>query len=274
MKELLDKYSVSRAELINAVRGKSKDPITQLVNRPGSLDVDRWSYTICDAQTLGVFPGRFAGNYVNDPFKNIALYDGEIVFLDLDSVANCLELRVNMFEKFYKSPELRAKEAFSGKVAKELLDRGVITRESIFKIGDIDFDKLVREYGGELGKRLYSLDGFDSYGPVNASEKELENFLGQITDHPFVVKRHKAFDAGIETPVMIDGTIKTYKEWNYRHAIQLKHRMSEWSHNTHVYGYENDSVLKDAVDKALREFGIDLSARLEYFMDWEHLDSD
>ncbi|MBN2094523.1 MAG: hypothetical protein JW727_00595 [Candidatus Aenigmarchaeota archaeon] len=262
---LLDKYSVSRGELVDAVRGRGKNPITQLINRPGSLDVDRCSYTAYDSQNLGMVPwGCIEAQ--PDPFSSIDLYNGEIVFLDPDSVAKCLDSRVNLFERFYKNPCLRAKEAFAGEVARELMDKGIIDHKSIFRMVDVEYDKLVLKHGGILGERLYRLDGFDSYGSVQAGEAELKGHLQQITDRPFVIKRHKVFDPGVETPVVVDGTVMPYREWNPVHAGQLKRRMGKWD-RTFVYGYENDKVLERAVDGARREFGFDAATRMEEMME-------
>ncbi len=253
--EFLSKYSISKKEVINLVRGRDKSPLGQLVSSKNSIDVDRWAYVNNDASQLGLMPIAWIENGVIDPFDYFTIQKGEVVFTDSKLVSQFLEKRVKMFEDVYRNSELMAKEAFLGQITKDLFEKEIITKDSIFRMVDDDFNFLVRKYGGEIGRNLFSFGGFTKYDAVNASEKDVSDFLEQITDRPFAVKNEGPTNPAVGTPVMIDGEVKPYEEWEPWHSQNLKQRMAAWNH-TMVYGYEDDRKLAEAVCRAKEQFGV------------------
>jgi len=253
--EFLRKHSISKKEIINLVRGRDKSPLGQLVSSRNSIDVDRWAYVNNDASQLGLMPIAWIENGVIDPFDYFTIQKGKVVFTDSKLVSQFLEKRVKMFEDVYRNSELMAKEAFLGQITKDLLEKEVITKDSIFRMVDDDFNFIIEKYGGEVGRKLFSFGGFTTYDAINASEKDVSDFLGQNTDRPFAVKNEGSTNPAVGTPVMIDNEVKTYKEWEPWHAQNLQQRMSAWNH-TIVYGYEDDRKLAEAVCKAKKHFGV------------------
>ncbi len=253
--ELLEECSISKKELTKAVTGKSNSPIGQLINSKDTIDVDRWSYANWDASILGMLPNRWRGCQVTDPFKHIMVENGKVIFTDFDSVSQLLEARAQMFERVYRNPQLMAKEAFLGQITRSLLEKGIITEDSVFEMVDQDFEALVKEHGGEICRKIFGFDGFDTYGMVSAKKEDVTDFLKQNTERPFAIKKPKRCNPAVETPVMIDGKIDTYRNFEPEHAYELEQRMSAWNHTT-VYGYENDRELAEAVFKAKKHFGV------------------
>jgi len=270
--KLLDKYSVRKKDLVEVVTGKSKSIMSRLINSKDSLDVDRWSYTIYDAWTLDLISKlkpkkmryvplknivlKVDNRYVPNPFKHITIDDNELVFNDMKSLSDTLELRIRMSTDVYNNPELLAREAFLENISKDMLERGIINKESIFKMGDDDFKKLVCKYGGEVGKKLFQLFKFQSYGTVNADEKTVNDFLASNVKTPFAVKRQRKFNTAADSLVMVDGKVDTYRNWRPDHALSMEERMASLE-KTFVYGLADDDKLSEEVQRAQEKFGVD-----------------
>jgi HD superfamily phosphohydrolase len=252
---LLEKYSISKNEIIDVVTGKSKNPIGQLINSKDSIDVDRWSYVNADAMKLDMLPKIWDGRYVADPFKNVTICDRKVVFTDFESVSQLLEARTQMFEKVYKNSELMAKEAFLEHISKSLLEKGIITVGPLLEMVDYQFEALIQKHGNQIGVDLFRYETFDSHGTADTSENNVINFLKQNTNRPFAVKKPKSVNPATGTPVMIESKVDTYRNWEPWRARFLEQRMSALSHTT-VYGYKNDQELGGAVYKAQKRFGV------------------
>ena len=254
VEKLMDKHSVNRNDVIDAVIGRRKDPLGQLINSTNALDADRVTYTNSDASNLGVLPKTWLGPYIVNPFDDATIDNGRLVFTRIDDVAQILEARGQMFEKYYRSSEIMAKESFIAKVARQLIDRGIIKEESLLEMEDKEFRDIVCKHGGEIGRSIFQFGRFETHGMVTASEEDVSNFIGQLTKRPFGVKKLKNVNPAIETLVMVDDEIQPYKIWEPFHANWLKERLSVWGY-TAVYGYERDRELHEATRKAQERFG-------------------
>jgi HD superfamily phosphohydrolase len=269
--KLLDKYAVRKKDLVEVVTGKSKSIMSQLINSKGSLDVDRWSYTIYDAWNLDLISRskkpkkmryaplknivlRVDNRYVPNPFKHITIDDNKIVFNDMKNLSDTLELRIKMSTDVYNNPELLAREAFLENISKDMLEKGIINKESIFKMGDEDFKELVCKHGGEIGNKLFQFFKFQSYGTVDADEKIVREFLASNVRTPFAVKRQRKFNTAADSLVMVDGTVDMYRNWRPGHALSMEGRMSSLE-KTFVYGLVDDDKLSKEVQKAQEKFG-------------------
>jgi HD superfamily phosphohydrolase len=269
--KILDKYAVRKKDLVEVVTGKSKSIMSQLINSKGSLDVDRWSYTIYDAWNLDLISRskkpkkmryaplknivlRVDNRYVPNPFKHITIDDNKIVFNDMKNLSDTLELRIKMSTDVYNNPELLAREAFLENISKDMLEKGIINKESIFKMGDEDFKELVCKHGGEIGNKLFQFFKFQSYGTVDADEKIVREFLASNVRTPFAVKRQRKFNTAADSLVMVDGTVDMYRNWRPGHALSMEGRMSSLE-KTFVYGLVDDDKLSKEVQKAQEKFG-------------------
>jgi HD superfamily phosphohydrolase len=271
--ELLDRYSVKKRELVDVVTGKSNSIMGQLINSKDSLDIDRWSYSIYDAWTLDLIPRppkkkkmRFPpfknvellcldNRYVPKPFEHVNIDESKIVFTDLKSLSDTLELRVRMSTDVYNNPELLAKEAFLEGVSKNMMEKGVITKESLFRMGDEEFMRLVWKHGGKIGNKLFQFFKFASYGAVDADEQTVREFLESEATTPFVVKRQKRFNTAADSLVMVNGKTDTYRKWRPEYAESMEERMDSLN-KTFVYGLAEDYKLADEVQKAQEKFGV------------------
>jgi hypothetical protein len=251
--DLLREYSLSKKEIVRTVIGEDKSAVGQLVNSKDSIDVDRYSYTIYDGSRLGLYRGRRSNIELTDPFKSMSIVDGKVVFTDKEEVKKLLGERAQMFREVYKNQDVMAKEAFVGEAVKELIDKKLITVDSIFDMIDFEFENLVRRNCGDLGKRVFGFGGFQFYGATDASEDDVERVLRERTSRPFALKRHKPVNSATGTPVMIKGEIKPFSEWEPEYSAELKRTMSEWD-RTNIYGYENDKELAQAVSEAVEHF--------------------
>jgi len=252
--KLLKEYSVSKKDLVRIVKGEDKRPVGQLINGGKIVDVDRFCYVNDDARRLCGLPSLWMGDYVADPFKSFAIYKGRIAFKDIDSVRQLLEARIKMFENYYKNSSLSAKESFLSKVTEDLLEKQIITKDSIFDMADYDFERIIRKNCGELGERIFSDGGFECYGTTDAGEKEVSDYLGRLTKKPFVVKRGKSIKPATETPLIINGEIKAYREWEPFHSKILESRASLLN-RTNIFGYDEDGELREAAHKTISKFG-------------------
>ncbi len=257
----LRRHQISKEDLNALVQGRDTSPLGQLVNSSDSIDVDRWSYVIADAWRLGKLKPAWRNHYtVIDPFKSASVVDGRIVFGDILEVREFLEARTQMYERVYRDESLRAKEAFMGVLIKDLLNLGMITKEGLLKLVDVEFEHLMRTKVGDLGWRLLEVngqdDGFKSYGTVKADEETVRRRLGRLTKRPFMVKHHKPMKPATGTPILMDGSVKPYSEHEPAHSAELKLRMSWWD-KTYVYGLEDDGDLESAVGKLKQELGTD-----------------
>ncbi|MDD5181903.1 MAG: HD domain-containing protein [Candidatus Nanoarchaeia archaeon] len=250
----LDKHNISKKELCDLVTGKDKSVLGQLVSSKGSIDVDRWSYTIYDAQRIGKLSSVLGNPYCPDPFKSMKIIDNTVVFEDVNEVRKFLETRVYMFESVYRNDELMAKEAFVGELAKEMWEKGIINKSNIFRLDDSQFESLCHRYNEELSARIFHVGYFDSYGKLPAGEEEVRQFMAGITDRPFVVKKGFSMNPATDTPVLFKGKVKPYKEIDMPHSNSLQMRADSFKY-TAVYGFEEDSELAKAVRKAEAKFG-------------------
>ena len=258
LNNVLKKYSVQKKELVDVVTGESKSIMSRLINSKDSLDVDRWSYTIYDAWNLGLLPKPKKPRrmpYVPDPFKHVTIDDNNLIFNNMKSLSDTLELRVNMFTDIYNNPELLAREAFLENISKDMIEKEIITKESLFKMGDEDFMRLVWKHGGKIGSYLFRLFKFESYGTVDADEKPVRDFLTPNVSTPFIVKRQKRFNTAADSLVMVDDEIDTYRNWRPRHTRSMEDRMSSLK-KTFVYGLVDDYELSKEVKKAQEVFGV------------------
>jgi len=271
--ELLKRYSVQKKDLVDVVAGKSKSIMSQLINSKESLDVDRWSYTIHDAWTLNLISSLkktkkmrhsplknipvidIDKRYVPKPFKYVTIDDNKIVFNNMKNLSDTLELRVRMFTNVYNNPELLASEAFLEGISKSMIEKGIINKESLFKMIDVEFMELVKKHGGEIGEKLFQLSKFQSYGTVDADEKTVKEFLTSNASTPFVVKRQKRFSTAADSSVMVDGKIDTYRNWRPEHTLSMENRMASLN-KTFVYGLEDDEKLSIEVQRTQEKFGV------------------
>jgi len=257
--KVLDKYSVKKKDLVDVVTGKSNNIMSQLINNKRSLDIDRWSYTIYDAWNLDLLPKSKKPRkmrYVPSPFKNITIDDNKPVFTDIKSLSETLELRMQMSTDVYSNPELLAREAFLDRISKDMIEKGIVTKESLFKMGDDDYMRLVCKHGGNIGNKLFQLFKFESYGTVNADERTVRDFLDSNVKTQFEVKRQKKFNTASDSLVMVDGAIDTYKNLRPGHTLSMENRMSSLN-KTFVYGLADDCKLLKEVKKAQKKFGIE-----------------
>jgi HD superfamily phosphohydrolase len=271
--KLLNKYSVQKKDLVDVVTGRSKGIMGRLVNSKDSLDVDRWSYTMYDAWILDLLPKskkrekirlkplnctevlKVDDRYVPNPFKHVNIDDNKLVFTDLKSLSDTLEMRVRMFTDVYNNPELLAREAFLEGISKNMMERGIITKESLFRMGDGDFEEIVCKHGGKIGNELFRFFKFQSYGTVDADEQTVREFMASKANTPFVVKKQKRFNTAADSILMVDGKIDTYRNWKPEHALSMEQRMDSLN-KTFVYGLAEDYKLSDEVLKAQEKFGV------------------
>jgi HD superfamily phosphohydrolase len=256
---ILDKYSVKKKDLVDVVTGRSQSTMSQLINSKRSLDVDRWSYTVYDAWNLDLLPKPRkprSFRYVPKPFKHITIDDNKIVFNSMKSLSETLELRVSMITDVYNNPELLAREAFLETISKDMMKKGIINKESLFRMGDEDFMRLLQKHGGKIGGKLFQFSKFASYGTVNADEKTVYDFLAPKVSTPFVVKRQRGYNTAADSLAMVDGKVDTYRNWRPRHARSMEDRMSSLN-KTFVYGLADDDKLSIEVQRAQEKFGVD-----------------
>lgn len=251
--EYLRRHGIEKERVVNLVRGKDSSPLGQLVNSQNSIDVDRWSYVALDACKLGQLPFTWTDRYMPDPFESVSIVNGRIVFGDSHVVGEFLEARTKMYEKFYRDPGLMAKEAFVGRVAKELHKRGFVNMQNLFQMVDMEFEWLARKTG-ELAERIFSMDGFQSYGTVKAEPEVVVKELERLTKSPFEVKKHKPPNPAIETPVLEGRKVAPYKDLELQHSADLTIRMGELN-KTFVYGIDDDSELASAVREVQSRLG-------------------
>jgi HD superfamily phosphohydrolase len=172
----------------------------------------------------------------------------------MKNLSDTLELRIKMSTDVYNNPELLAREAFLENISKDMLEKGIINKESIFKMGDEDFKELVCKHGGEIGNKLFQFFKFQSYGTVDADEKIVREFLASNVRTPFAVKRQRKFNTAADSLVMVDGTVDMYRNWRPGHALSMEGRMSSLE-KTFVYGLVDDDKLSKEVQKAQEKFG-------------------
>ncbi|MFH0897743.1 MAG: hypothetical protein V1850_06845 [Candidatus Bathyarchaeota archaeon] len=245
-------YSVSKKDIVRKIEGKDQSALGQLISSKDSIDVDRWSYTIWDRFRLGFEPDQSLGQTL-DPFKTMKIVDEKIVYTDLKMVHDFLEKRTDSFERAYKNSELMAKEAFMGRITEDLMKKKLMDDESIFKMVDYEFENLVRRKCGDLGRRMFSMGGFQSYGATNADQREVEEYLGKLTNRPFAVKRQKPANPATGTPILIDDDVKPFSELEPKYSEKLGRRMSAWNH-TNIYGYSEDIKFGEVAKKAIEHF--------------------
>jgi HD superfamily phosphohydrolase len=250
--DFLKEYSLTKSEIVRTVKGEDETPVGQLVNSKYSIDVDRYSYTIYDGSRLGLYRGRRSNIEITDPFKSMTIVDGKVVFTDKEEVRKFLGERALMFERVYKNQDVMAKEAFLGQATKELMRKELIDDESIFDMVDFQFEILVRRNCGELGKRVFGSGGFQFYGATDGSEEDVERMLKERTERPFALKKHKPVNPATGTPLMVNGEVKPFSEWEPEYSAELQRKMSEWD-RTNIYGYESDKELAHAVSEAVEQ---------------------
>ena len=251
--EYLRKHKINKQNVVNLVRGKDNSPLGQLVNSQNSIDVDRWSYVALDACKLGQLPFTWTDRYMPDPFESASIVNGRVVFGNSHVVGEFLEARTKMYEKFYRNPGLMAKEAFVGRVAKELHKRGFVSMENLFQMVDTEFEWLAKKTG-ELAERIFGMDGFHSYGTVKAEPEVVVRELERLTKRPFEVKKHKLSNPAIETPILEGRKVAPYRYLEPQHSADLTMRMDKWN-RTFVYGIDDDSELVSAVREVQSRLG-------------------
>ncbi len=243
--EYLRRHGIEKQRVVNLVRGRDTSPLGQLVNSKDSIDVDRWSYVALDAERLGKLPLTWTEGYMPDPFESVSIINGKVVFGNVRTVREFLEARTQMYEKVYRNTKLMAKEAFVRRVAKELQRLGLISEENLFQMSDVEFERLARGTG-YFGHKLFDIDGFQSYGTIDAEPDVVERELKRRTEKPFEVKKHKPVNPAIETPVLEGRKVAPYKELEPQHSADLARRMTAWN-RTFVYGEEDDDGLSSEV---------------------------
>ena len=246
--DYLQKHGIRKEKVGELVRGEDESPLGQLVNSKNSIDVDRWSYTVCDASPFLRLPEKGGFCLTIDPFENASVMNGKVVFGDIGEVGALLEARTKMFENVYRNGLLMAKEAFAKRLVTELQERGLIDVDNLMHMTDEDFQGLVMCESEDFANRLFNIDGFAEYGSLDADVETVKQELSKLTENPFEVVRYRPCNPAIGTPILAGKKVKPYSELRPEHAAELKRRMSAWN-VTHVYGYENDETLAEAVKK-------------------------
>ena len=250
----LERHGIEKERVAMLVRGEDSSPLGQLINSRDSIDVDRWSYTVCDASPFFRLPVKGGYSLTIDPFDGVSVIDGRVVFNDTGTVGQFLEMRTKLSERVYRNGLLMAKEAFIPRLVGDLKDKGLIDTRSIMHMTDDDFERLAITEGGEIGERLFmDLKGFADYGILNANPDAMKQELSKLVETPFEVVRHKSFNPAIGTPMLSGGKVVPYFQLERWHATRLEERMQALA-RTHVYGYENDEKLATAVTNVQKRF--------------------
>lgn len=249
----LERRGISKRTLCGIIAGTDSSPIGQLVSSKGSIDGDRWSYVIEDAINSGQVNESLGSRYLPDPFKAVKIVDGKVVFLDVAEVQRFLEARAYMIERVYLTDKLKAKEAFFGKMLREMRSRRIIKDEELFSMSEDDLRRRCMHYDRELTEQIFLLDGFALYDRFHASPEELRRFLSRETKRPFVVDRGHPPNPAVDTPILHHGKATPYHQLEPFHTTLLRRRLDCFN-STAVYGLEDDKGLEVAVRKARTRF--------------------